>query len=80
MMPQVNMSVKINTEPYEGKYVEYVVVNGSVSAKLSQAPGAEQTDLLLVKVSRQSALTTAGEFKPSFTREVKAVTPPSGGV
>ena len=79
VMPQVNMTLKINTEPYEGKYVEYVVVNGSVSAKLSQAPGAEQTDLLLVKVSRQSALTTAGEFKPSFTREVKAVTPPSGG-
>ena len=75
VMPQVNMSVKINTEPYEGKYVEYTIVNGAVSAKISQAPGSEQTDLLLVKVTRQSAIAADGSLKPSFIREVKTVTP-----
>lgn len=76
-IPSINKSFKINTENYDGKYTEYVIVNGSVSAKLSQAPGAEQTDLLLVKVSRMSAVTSEGEMKPSFIREVKTVTPPS---
>lgn len=73
--PSINMSFKINTEEFNGKYVEYTIVNGSVAAKLSQAPGSEQTDLLLVKVTRQSAVTKSGEMKPSFIREVKAITP-----
>nr|DAJ17276.1 MAG TPA: hypothetical protein [Siphoviridae sp. ct8TV20] len=72
-IPDINMSLKINTEPFEGKYTEYVVVNGSVFGKLSQAPGKEQSDLLLVKVVRQQAIAEDGTLKPSFTREVKEV-------
>ena len=73
-VPTINKTVKLMTEPYQGKYVEYVMVNGSISAKLSQAPGKEQTDLLLVKVTRQLALDAAGALKPSFSREVVTVT------
>ena len=73
----INKTIKLMTEPYQGKYVEYVMVNGSISAKLSQAPGKEQTDLLLVKVTRQLALDAAGVLQPSFSREVVTVTPPT---
>lgn len=73
--PSINLSFRIDTEAYNGKYVQYTIVNGSVAAKLSQAPGSEQTDLLLVKVSRQSAVTSDGTVKPSFMREIKTVTP-----
>lgn len=73
----INKAFRIATQPYEGKYVEYTIVNGAVSAKLSQAPGSEQTDLLLVKVTRQSAAAGDGTLKPSFIREVKTVTPPT---
>ena len=55
--------------------MEYTIVNGAVSAKISQAPGSEQTDLLLVKVTRQSAIAADGSLKPSFIREVKTVNP-----
>lgn len=75
--PSINMSFRINTEDYNGKYVQYTIVNGSVAAKLSQAPGSEQTDLLLVKVTRQSAVTKDGEMKSSFIREVKTVSVPT---
>ena len=71
----INKAFCIATQPYEGKYVEYTIVNGAVSAKISQAPGSEQTDLLLVKVTRQSAIAADGSMKPSFIREVKTVTP-----
>ena len=73
----INKAFRIATQPYEGKYVEYTIVNGAVSAKLSQAPGSEQTDLLLVKVTRQAAAAADGTVKPSFIREVKTVTPPT---
>lgn len=72
-VPDINMSLKIQSEPYGGKYTEYVMVNGSVFGKLSQAPGAEQSDLLLVKVVRQQASSASGDLRPSFTREVKDV-------
>lgn len=72
-IPSINMSLKINTMPFDGKYTEYVIVNGSVFGKISQAPGKEQSDLLLVKVVRQQAATADGSLKASFTREVKTV-------
>lgn len=72
-IPDINMSLKINTQPYAGKYTEYVIVNGSVFGKLSQAPSAEQSDLLLVKVVRQQVSDSEGNLKASFTREVKEV-------
>lgn len=79
-IPSINMSLKMRTKPYKGQCIEYVIINGSVSAKLSQAPGKEQTDLLLIKVKKQAVITSEGVVKPSFSREVKdvVVTPPSG--
>ena len=73
-IPNINMSIKISTQPYEGKYVEYVIVNGSVFGKISQAPGKEQSELLLVKVTKQTAATSDGTLKTPFTREVKKIT------
>lgn len=72
----ISKAFRIATQPYEGKFVEYTIVNGAVSAKLSQAPGSEQTDLLLVKITRQSAVASDGSVKSSFTREIKEITPP----
>lgn len=69
----INKSLKMGTEPFEGKYTEYVIVNGSVSARISQAPTKTASELLLVKVSKQVAAAADGTLKSSFTREVKAV-------
>lgn len=71
--PQIKKSLKIQTLPYQGKYTEYVIVNGLVTARLSQAPQTEDTDLLLVKVTKQAAFTSAGVQKTAFTRQVKDV-------
>ena len=74
-IPTINMSMKMVTEPYEGKYTEYVVVNGSVVGRLSQAPGKEQSELLLVKITKQLAVDATGTLKTPFTRTVKEVAP-----
>lgn len=74
-IPTINMSFKIQTQPFEEKYVEYVIVNGSVFSKISQAPGKEQSELLLVKVTKQAAIAADGTSKTTFTREVKNVVP-----
>ncbi len=71
--PSINMSVKMSTEPFEGKYTEYVIVNGSVSARISQAPTKTASELLLVKISKQIAVAADGTLKTPFTREVKDV-------
>lgn len=72
-IPTINMSMKMLTEPYDGKYTEYVVINGSVVARLSQAPGKEQSELLLVKVTKQLVVDATGALKTPFTRTVKDV-------
>lgn len=72
-IPSINKSLKLSTLPYKGRYTEYVIVNGSVSARISQAPSEEDTDLLLVKVSKQSVYDSAGTSLSSFTRQVKEV-------
>lgn len=72
-IPTINMSMRMITEPYDGKCTEYVVVNGSVVARLSQAPGKEQSELLLVKITKQLAVDVAGKLKTPFTRAVKEV-------
>lgn len=61
------------TLPKAGKKVIYTIVNGKVSAKLSQAPGAEQAELLLVRVYKQAAISAAGVKGYAFSREVVAV-------
>lgn len=73
VFPVINKTVKMNTEPYNGKYTEYVIVNGSVSARISQGPTKTASELLLVKVSKQIAVTEDGTLKVAFTREVKDV-------
>lgn len=72
-IPNIRKSFKIQTSPYKGKYTEYVFVVCKVSARLSQAPSSEQTDLLLVKCTRLAAVTSDGQQRPSFSREVKDV-------
>ena len=52
----------------------YTIVNGKVSSKISQAPGSEQAELLLVRVYVQAAITIAGVKKTAFMREVVTVT------
>jgi len=70
--PDINKSFQMDTPVRNGKYVRYTIVNGKVSAKLSQAPGAEQPELLLVRVYKQAAITATGDKKTAFIREVLA--------
>lgn len=72
-VPSINKSLKLNTLPIEGRYTEYVIVNGSISARLSQAPSEEDTDLLLVKITKQSVFDSAGNPRSAFSRHVKEV-------
>lgn len=76
--PNIIKSIKMQTAEYEGKYTEYVIPKASIFARLSQAPGEEATDLMLVRATIIAPVTTAGARKTSFTREVKPVTPPEG--
>lgn len=74
--PNIVKSIKIQTADYEGKYTEYIIPKASIFAKLSQAPGGETTDLMLVRASIVTPITKEGERKSSFSREVKAVEAP----
>lgn len=71
--PSIRKSFKMQSKPYKGKYTEYVFANCKVVGKLNQAPGAEQTDLLQVRVTKLAATTAAGVKKSPWSREVKAV-------
>lgn len=71
--PTIIKSIKMQTANYEGKYVEYVIPKAEIFAKLSQAPGAEATDLMLVRATVVTPVTAAGVRKSAFSREVKAV-------
>lgn len=66
-------SLKLCTRPYQGNYTEYVVVNGNVSGRLSQAPSGEDTDLLLVKVTKQAVFDSNGKQHTAFTRHVRPI-------
>lgn len=69
-LADINKSFQMDTQVRNGKKVQYTIVNGKVAAKLSQAPGAEQPELLLIRVYKQAAITAAGVKKAAFTREV----------
>lgn len=69
-IPSINKTFQCETLPKKGKKVVYTVVNGKIVAKISQAPGAEQAELLLVRVYVQAAITEGGETKTAFMREV----------
>lgn len=64
--PAINRSFVVRTKPYKGKQRQYRFVNCSVSAYTSQAPGAEKEELLLVKVTKQTAKTMEGVKKPAY--------------
>ena len=44
----------------------YTIVNGKIASKISQAPGSEQAELLLVRVYMQSAITAEGKETDRF--------------
>jgi len=71
--PTITKSLKIQTAVFKGRYTEYTIVNGSISARLSQAPSEEVTDLLLVKVTKEAAYDANGKQYPAFSRQVKAI-------
>lgn len=71
--PVIRKSFLMKSLPYKGKYTEYEFANCKVSAKLGQAPGAEQTDLLQVRITKLAAITAAGVKKSPWSREVKDV-------
>lgn len=70
--PSINKTFQCETLPKKGKKVIYTVVNGKIASKISQAPGAEQAELLLVRIYVQAAETESGDKKPAFMREVTA--------
>ena len=71
--PSIDKTFQCETLPKKGKKVIYTIVNGKIMAKLSQAPGAEQAELLLVRVYKQAAISAAGVKGYAFSREVVAV-------
>lgn len=71
--PNIIKSIKMQTADYEGKYTEYVIPKASIFARLSQAPGEEATDLMLVRATIVTPVTAAGVRKSAFSREVKTV-------
>ena len=72
-IPSIEKTFQCETLPKKGKKVVYTIVNGKIAAKLSQAPGAEQAELLLVRVYKQSAISAAGVKGYAFYREVVEV-------
>lgn len=74
-VPSIQMTVKIETADYQGKYYEYTLPLCSISARLSQAPGETQTELLLVKASIMQPISSAGVKTSPFVREEKTTTP-----
>lgn len=66
----INKTFVMETEVHNGKKVIYTIVNGKIMAKLNQAPGAEQPELLLVRVYKNAAITSDGKRNYAFSREV----------
>lgn len=69
-VPDINKTFQCDTEVYQGKKVIYTIVNGKIMAKISQAPGSDKPELLLVRVYKQAAITAAGVRKYAFSRKV----------
>lgn len=73
-IPSINKTVQFETLPHNNTKVLYTIVNGRILSKFSQAPGSEQSELLLVRVYKQAVRAADGTLKTAFTREVVAVT------
>ena len=74
-VPDINFTYKCETIPRNGSKVVYTIVNAKVLAKISQAPTADNPELLMVRFYKQAAITAAGVKGYAFSREVVAVAP-----
>lgn len=72
-VPDINKTFVIESEVHNGKKVVYTIVNGRVSSKFGQAPGSDKSELFLVRVYKQAAITTLGVKNYAFSREVVTV-------
>lgn len=71
--PVIRKSFLLKSLPYKSKYTEYEFAYCKVSAKLGQAPGAEQTDLLQVRITKLAPISSTGVKKSPWSRHVKDV-------
>lgn len=76
---KVTKSIKMKTAEYEGKYVEYKIPYATCSGRMSQAPGEEQTDILLVRAVIAIPTSSAGVKGSPWQRAVKDVAAPAPG-
>ena len=64
-----SLKTELQSSPYNGKYTEYVFVKASIAGRLSQAPGKEETDLLLVKATIMTPVSAAGVRSAPYCRK-----------
>jgi len=72
-VPDISFTYQCETVPRNGSKVVYTIVNAKVLAKLSQAPTADNPELLLVRFYKQAAISAAGVKGYAFSRKVVAV-------
>lgn len=72
-VPDINFTYQCETVPRNGFKVVYTIVNARVLAKISQAPTADNVELLMVRFYKQAAISAAGVKGYAFSRKVVAV-------
>lgn len=72
-VPDIYYTYRCETIPRNGSKVVYTIVNAKVMAKISQAPTADNPELLMVRFYKHAAISAAGKKGFAFTREVVAV-------
>jgi len=75
-IPDIFKTWKFSTPTNENvKHVEYTIVNGRTFARFSQAPAKKKSEIVLVKILKEAAITAAGVEKTAFIREIVDDTP-----
>lgn len=72
-VPDISYTYQCETTPRNSSKVVYTIVNAKVLAKISQAPTADNPELLLIRFYKQAAITAAGVKGYAFSREVVTV-------
>ena len=72
-VPDISYTYKCETVTRNGSKVVYMIVNAKVLAKLSQAPTADNPELLLVRFYKQAAISSLGVKGYAFSRKVVPV-------
>lgn len=72
-VPDINFTYQCETVPRNGSKVIYTIVNAKVLAKISQAPTADNPELLMVRFYKQAAISAAGVKGYAFSRKVAPV-------